>query len=94
MARKPSSTAEVKPNAEIQSIKQVAENNDNVQASMSESPSSASIDDSTYSLSRCGGVLKAEREKQGLSVHDVASKLKISGRQIVNRQTLFFAFRF
>lgn len=82
MARKPSSTAEVKPNAEIQSITEVAENNDNVQASMSESPSSASIDDSTYSLSRCGGVLKAEREKQGLSVHDVASKLKISGRQI------------
>ena len=91
MARKPSSTAEVKPNAEIQSITDVAENNDNVQVSMSESPSSASIDDSTYSLSRCGGVLKTEREKQGLSVHDVASKLKISGRQIESIETDKFA---
>ena len=91
MARKPSSTAEVKPNAEIQSIAEEAEINHNVQANMSENPSPASVDDASYSLSRCGGVLKTEREKQGLSVHDVASKLKISGRQIESIEADQFA---
>ena len=91
MARKPSSTAEVKPNAEIQSIAQEAENNDNIQASMSENLSSASAGDAGYSLSRCGGALKTEREKQGLSVHDVAGKLKISGRQIESIEADQFA---
>ncbi len=91
MARKPSSTAEVKPNAEIQSIAEEAENNHNVQANMSENPTSTSVDDASYSLSRCGGVLKTEREKQGLSIHDVASKLKISGRQIESIEADQFA---
>ena len=91
MARKPSSTAEVKPNAEIQSIAEEAENNHNVQANMNENPSPASVDDASYSLSRCGGVLKTKREKQGLSVHDVASNLKISGRQIESIEADQFA---
>ncbi|MES2500800.1 MAG: RodZ domain-containing protein [Pseudomonadota bacterium] len=40
------------------------------------------IDDMSYSRSRCGGALRVAREKQGLSLHDVASKLKISNKQI------------
>jgi cytoskeleton protein RodZ len=32
--------------------------------------------------SRCGGALRASREKQGLSVQDVANRLKISVKQI------------
>lgn len=91
MARKPSNTAEAKPDAEVKFDAEVAENNDNIRASMSESPSSASVDDASYSLSRCGGVLKAEREKQSLSIHDVASKLKISGRQIESIESDQFA---
>jgi len=35
-----------------------------------------------YSRSRCGGALHIAREKQGLSLNDVASKLKISNKQI------------
>lgn len=35
-----------------------------------------------YSRSRCGGALRVAREKQGLSLNDVASKLKISHKQI------------
>ncbi len=36
----------------------------------------------TYTRSRCGGALKTGREKLGLSVHEVSSKLKISNKQI------------
>jgi cytoskeleton protein RodZ len=37
---------------------------------------------STQHYSRCGGVLKLEREKQGLSVQDICSRLKLSPKQI------------
>lgn len=40
------------------------------------------IDDSSHSRSRCGGTLRAEREKQALSTQDVANKLRLSTRQI------------
>lgn len=78
MARKPSNTAETKPNAEP------AEQDYDAPVT-SENPIAAATpvsDYTTYSRSRCGGALRTAREKQGLSVHDVASKLKISGRQI------------
>lgn len=39
-------------------------------------------DNLAYTRSRCGGALRIAREKQGLSLNDVASKLKISNKQI------------
>jgi cytoskeleton protein RodZ len=39
-------------------------------------------DNATYSRSRCGGALRQAREAQGLSVQDVASKLRLSPKQI------------
>lgn len=36
----------------------------------------------SYLRSRCGGALRTAREKQGLSLNDVAAKLKISTKQI------------
>ncbi|MES2546836.1 MAG: RodZ domain-containing protein [Pseudomonadota bacterium] len=71
--------------AEEKSTVDKTENNDNNQAHMSEnqmSSDAAAADYSIYSRSRCGGALRTEREKQGLSVQDVAGKLKISSRQI------------
>ncbi len=35
-----------------------------------------------YSRSRCGGALRVAREKQGLSLNDVTSRLKISNKQL------------
>ena len=35
-----------------------------------------------YNRSRCGGALRTEREKQALSIQDVASKLRLSPKQI------------
>ena len=91
MARKPSSTADAISTAEVSPNVEVAENKDNIQASVSENPYSTVSDEASYSRSRCGGALKAEREKQGLSIHDVASKLKISGRQIESIESDQFA---
>ena len=91
MARKPSSTADAISTAEVSPNVEVAENKDNIQASVSENPYSTVSDEASYSRSRCGGALKAEREKQGLSIHDVASKLKISGRQIESIEADQFA---
>ena len=79
MARKTTSTAESK-----QAVEQ-AEKNDNNQANMSENQTSSDTvtpEYTAYSRSRCGGALRTAREKQGLAIHDVASKLKISTRQI------------
>jgi cytoskeleton protein RodZ len=42
----------------------------------------AQIDFSSQSRSRCGGALRAEREKQTLSIQDVANKLRLSPKQI------------
>jgi cytoskeleton protein RodZ len=39
-------------------------------------------DNATYSRSRCGGALRQAREAQGLPVQDVASKLRLSPKQI------------
>ena len=36
----------------------------------------------TYSRSRCGGTLRLARETQGLSIQEVASKLRLSPKQI------------
>ena len=40
------------------------------------------VDYSAQSRSRCGGALRMEREKQGLSIQDVANKLRLSPKQI------------
>ncbi len=37
---------------------------------------------STYKLSRCGGALRSARENQGLTVQDIASRLRLSPKQI------------
>ena len=39
-------------------------------------------ENATYSRSRCGGALRSAREAQGLSIQDVASKLRLSPKQI------------
>ncbi len=39
-------------------------------------------DNTTYTRSRCGGALRLAREAQGLSVQDVASKLRLGPKQI------------
>lgn len=39
-------------------------------------------DDTLYHRSRCGGALRQARETQGLSVQDVASKLRLGPKQI------------
>lgn len=39
-------------------------------------------DNATYSRSRCGGALRLARETQGLSIQEVASKLRLSPKQI------------
>ncbi len=36
----------------------------------------------TYQRSRCGGALRAARENQGLTVQDIASRLRLSPKQI------------
>ena len=36
----------------------------------------------TFTQSRCGGALRAARENQGLSVHEIASRLRLSPKQI------------
>lgn len=40
------------------------------------------VDYNSQSRSRCGGALRAEREKQALSIQDVANKLRLSPKQI------------
>lgn len=79
MARKISDNVEAK-NSEQQVVQSSDEN------SLKEIPLTTGdvIDPNylTYSRSRCGGALHIAREKQGLSLNDVASKLKISNKQI------------
>lgn len=78
MARKTSMKAEEKP---IVSIEQ--SDNHSAQMPNNQVPTDAAeLNHTAYSRSRCGGALRIAREKQGLAVQDVASKLKISGRQI------------
>lgn len=57
------------------------------QAKVSENLASSTADANqaeylAYSRSRCGGALRIAREKQGLSLNDVTSRLKISNKQI------------
>lgn len=57
------------------------------QANVSENLASSTADANqaeylAYSRSRCGGALRIAREKQGLSLNDVTSRLKISNKQI------------
>lgn len=88
MARQSSNASEAKLEADK------TDNNDNNQTPMSESQLSSATtaaEGSSYSRSRCGGALRTEREKQGLSVQDVASKLKISSRQIESIEADQFA---
>ena len=40
------------------------------------------LEDTSYHRSRCGGALRQARETQGLSVQDVASKLRLGPKQI------------
>lgn len=42
----------------------------------------AMADDAAYRRSRCGGALRQARETQGLSIQDVASKLRLGPKQI------------
>ncbi len=39
-------------------------------------------DDASYTRSRCGGALRLAREAQGLSIQDVASRLRLGPKQI------------
>ena len=48
-------------------------------------------DYSLQSRSRCGGALRAEREKQTLSIQDVANKLRLSPKQIESLEADNFA---
>jgi cytoskeleton protein RodZ len=41
-----------------------------------------SSDNAAYSRSRCGGALRLARESQGLSIQDVASRLRLGPKQI------------
>ena len=49
------------------------------------------IDYSAHSRSRCGGALRAEREKQALSIQEVANKLRLSPKQIESLEADNFA---
>ena len=49
------------------------------------------IDYSSHSRSRCGGALRAEREKQALSIQEVANKLRLSPKQIESLEADNFA---
>jgi cytoskeleton protein RodZ len=40
------------------------------------------VDDSVMQGSRCGGALSLARKSQGLSIHDIASRLRLSAKQI------------
>ncbi len=78
MARKTIQTAEDKKMSE-----QAEQSNH--PANRSENPISSdtgSNESMAYTRSRCGGALRTAREKLGLAIHDVASNLKISSRQI------------
>ncbi len=57
-------------------------------ASTKASVSSASVDNN---LSRCGGTLRKMREAQSLSINDVASQLRLSGKQVESLETDDFA---
>lgn len=45
-------------------------------------PIEQAADNAAYTRSRCGGALRLAREAQGMSVQDVASKLRLSPKQI------------
>ena len=45
----------------------------------------------THLASRCGGALRLAREKSGLTIHDIASRLKISIKQIIAIESDDFA---
>ena len=45
----------------------------------------------THLASRCGGALRLAREKSGLTIHDIASRLKISPKQIIAIESDDFA---
>jgi cytoskeleton protein RodZ len=64
----------------------IEEKQTSVQANVSENLASVDGTDQAeylvYSRSRCGGALRIAREKQGLSLNDVTSRLKISNKQL------------
>ncbi|WP_020168151.1 MULTISPECIES: RodZ domain-containing protein [Methylotenera] len=70
MARKNTDNDEAKKTVELENVNTIT-------ASATDANQS-----DAYSRSRCGGALRIAREKQGLSLNDVASKLKISNKQI------------
>ena len=47
----------------------------------------ANDDNSAHNRSRCGGALRAARESQGLSIQDIASRLRLGPKQIVALET-------
>jgi len=71
MARKSTDNDEAKNTVEV-----------NVDTTTASAASANQSDNLAYTRSRCGGALRIAREKQGLSLNDVASKLKISNKQI------------
>lgn len=80
MARKNIDNVEEKKNLENPLSDDANQNNFNPNSSTT--PESVDQSYLAYSRSRCGGALHIAREKQGLSLNDVASKLKISHKQI------------
>ena len=71
MARKSTDNDEAKNTVEV-----------NVDTTTASAANANQSDNIAYTRSRCGGALRIAREKQGLSLNDVASKLKISNKQI------------
>ena len=56
--------------------------------SMAQAENMAQADDnSAQNRSRCGGVLRTSRENQGLSIQDIASRLRLGPKQIVALET-------
>lgn len=54
----------------------------NVSENLTSADDASQAEHLNYSRSRCGGALRIAREKQGLSLNDVTSRLKISNKQL------------
>lgn len=80
MARKPKTSKE-EPMKQAEIIEPV----ESIELGKTTEPANLvqAAEDDAYRRSRCGGALRQARETQGLSVQDVASKLRLGPKQIV-----------
>jgi cytoskeleton protein RodZ len=91
MARKPRQTSAKKTktvaaNETVASVEADLEKEVVVEDASTEAPVS-----SDNNLSRCGGALRKMREAQSLSINDVASQLRLSGKQVASLEADDFA---